>query len=68
MKDNEQDIKVGDNVTLIDRPASGYVTKFLPLEKERWGFRSQKVLVRWEAYSGQFPPNEYQRLRDIIKI
>jgi len=64
----EQDIKVGDNVTLRDSPASGYVTKILPLEKEKWGFRSQKILVEWQAYSGPFPPREYQRVRDIIKI
>lgn len=63
-----QDIKIGDNVTLVDRPCSGYVIKILPLEKERWGFRSQKILVKWEAYSGAFPPTKYQRLRDIKKI
>lgn len=63
-----KDIKIGDNVTLIDRPCSGYVTKILPLEEERWGFRSQKILVEWEAYSGAFPPNEYQRLRHIKLI
>jgi hypothetical protein len=62
-----EEIKVGDNVTLRDRPASGYVKEFLPLEEERWGFRSQKVIVEWEAYSGPFPPGEYQRLRDLIK-
>ncbi len=63
-----REIKVGDEVTLIGRPAFGRVIKILPLEKEAWGFRSQKYLVRWEAYSGWPEPNEYQSIKDIKLI
>lgn len=66
--DENSDIKEGDDITLKDRPCAGTVERFLPLKKERWGFRSQKVIVNWIAYSGQFPPNPYQRLSDLIKV